>query len=50
MASMFPMTVSNQISYRYFCALGGLSNPRCGKMQHWNGNHHYATYHLIDVR
>lgn len=44
---MQPMTSANQINYLYFCTLGGLSNPRCGKRLRHNGTHTYYTYHLI---
>ncbi len=37
----------NQITYLYFCTLGGLSHPRCRKAHRQNGNHTYFTYHLI---
>jgi len=50
---MFPMfapTTSNQITYLYFCTLGGLNNPRCRKVEHWNGTDCYHTYHRIDIR
>jgi len=36
----------NQITYEYFCVLGGLSNPRCVKVLRRNGTHIYFTYHL----
>jgi hypothetical protein len=40
------MTSANQITYLYFCTLGGLSNPKCGKRQRQNGSYIYFTYHL----
>ena len=40
------MTTSNQITYEYFCVLGGLANPRCAKQAHHNGSLTYFTYHL----
>jgi hypothetical protein len=40
------MTSANQITYLYFCTLGGLSNPKCGKRLRQNGSHIYFTYHL----
>ncbi len=40
------MNSSNQITYEYFCVLGGLSNPRCAKCHRRNGSHEYFTYHL----
>ena len=47
---MFPATRSNQITYAYFCQLGGLSSPRVCKVQRNNGTYVYYTYHLVDVR
>lgn len=47
---MFPATTSNQITYAYFCTLGGLSNPCVQKVQRHNGTHIYETYHLLTVR
>lgn len=46
----FPATLSNQITYLYFCTLGGLSNPNVCKVRRKNGTHRYETYHLISVR
>ncbi len=40
-----PCSTANQITYCYFCTLGGLSNPRCQKLQKQNGTHIYFTYH-----
>jgi hypothetical protein len=37
----------NQITYLYFCTLGGLAHPRTAKRQMWNGIHYYETYHLL---
>ena len=42
----FPCSVSNQITYLYFCTLGGLSNPRCAVVTKQDGS---RTYHLISV-
>jgi hypothetical protein len=36
----------NQITYLYFCTLGGLANSRVYKVQRQNGSHVYFTYHL----
>ena len=47
---MFPASFSNQITYEYFCVLGGLSNPKTCRVGHYNGSYHYSTYHLISVR
>lgn len=47
---MFPASSSNQITYEYFCVLGGLSNKNVCKLTKQNGNHVYFTYHLISVR
>ena len=45
---MFPCTTSNQITYEYFCVLGGLANPRCAKRPVYNGKHFMSyTYHDI---
>lgn len=46
---MFPATRSNQITYLYFCTLGGLSNPGVTAVQRHNGTYNYVTYHLISV-
>ena len=46
----YPATVSNQITYEYFCVLGGLQNPVCAKVLHQNGSHIYFSYHRIDLR
>ncbi len=48
--NIFPATVSNQITYEYFCLLGALQNPNVCKVQRHNGAHHYETYHLISTR
>jgi hypothetical protein len=40
-------TTANQITYLYFCTLGGLSHPRCRKVMRANGSHIYFTYHLV---
>jgi len=42
-----PATTTNQITYLYFCTLGGLSNPKCQKIRRTNGTYIYFTYHLI---
>jgi len=47
---VFAATTSNQITYEYFCLLGGLENPRCEKVLHRNGTYTYYTYHRIDSR
>lgn len=47
---MFPATASNQITYAYFCTLGGLAGGRAQAVQHHNGAHCYTTYHLLHVR
>lgn len=44
---MYPCSRSNQITYEYFCVLGGLANPQVAKMHCHNGSHTYFTYHLI---
>lgn len=41
-----PCTTANQITYEYFCVLGGLSHPAVAKIQRQNGTHIYYTYHL----
>jgi hypothetical protein len=46
---MFPAGRSNQITYEYFCVLGGLANPAVFKMERHNGSHIYHTYHLMSV-
>ncbi len=43
----YPATRSNQITYAYFCLLGGLSNPCLRKLERRNGTHSYYTYHLV---
>lgn len=44
---MFPATISNQITYDYFCALGGLSNKNVYQLTKKNGRLIYHTYHLL---
>jgi len=44
---MFPACSSNQITYEYFCVLGGLACPNVSKVEHHNGTYVYHTYHLI---
>lgn len=36
----------SQITYLYFCTLGGLANPKCRKVLRHNGSYTYFTYHL----
>ena len=43
---MQPASTANQITYLYFCTLGGLSNPKCTKVERHNGSQIYFTYHL----
>lgn len=43
----FPASTSNEITYEYFCLLGGLENLKCAKITRQNGSHVYFTYHLI---
>ena len=38
--------MSNEITYLYFCTLGGLANSRCYKKEHRKGRRVYVTYHL----
>jgi len=35
-----------EITYEYFCVLGGLTHPRTYTMTHNNGSYYYTTYHL----
>jgi len=37
----------NQITYEYFCVLGGLASGRCYKCERHNGTYVYFTYHLF---
>ena len=46
---IFPASSSNQITYEYFCLLGGLSNERLRKIERNNGPHIYNTYHKVDA-
>ena len=39
----------NQITYEYFCVLGGLANSKCYKLLKHNGSHTYFTYHLNET-
>ena len=39
----------NQISYSYFCALGGLAHPRTVRRERTNGSQVYVTYHLYKL-
>lgn len=41
-----PMTSANQISYKTFCQLGALLNPKLGRRGRQNGSYIYSTYHL----
>lgn len=41
------VSTRNQITYEYFCLLGGLSNKNVCRVQRQNGSHKYDTYHLI---
>lgn len=45
----FAACTSNQITYEYFCVLGGLSNPICSMILRQNGTYKYFTYHRIDI-
>jgi len=38
--------MSNQITYEYFCVLGGLADKRCYKILNQNGSYIYFTYHI----
>lgn len=40
--------MSDQITYLYFCTLGGLAHPRTYTMLRRNGSYTYHTYHLSD--
>ena len=42
---MEPCTHENAITYLYYCTLGGLSHPKCAKVEHRNGTFIYHTYH-----
>ena len=42
-----PCSSANQITYEYFCVLGGLNNPRARKIQRMNGTQVYFTYHFL---
>jgi hypothetical protein len=48
--NIFPASFSNQITYEYFCLLGGLENKNTRKIEHHNGSYVYFTYHLICVQ
>ena len=39
--------MTEQITYLYFCTLGGLSHPRTSKRLRRNGTHVYFTYHYL---
>jgi hypothetical protein len=43
----YAASTSNQITYEYFCLLGGLENDKCVKVMHMNGTHVYYTYHKV---
>lgn len=47
---MFPASTSNQITYEYFCVLGGLAGGRVQKCMWRNGSMTYFTYHLLYIR
>lgn len=42
-----PCTSENQITYEYFCVLGGLTHPRARKVERRNGSYVYFTYHYL---
>ncbi len=42
-----PANQANQITYLYFCTLGGLTNPRLQKIERHNGTYTYFTYHFL---
>ena len=48
--NIYSTQTSNQITYEYFCILGGLSNKNTLKVLHKNGVHIYYTYYLISVK
>lgn len=38
---------ATQITYAYFCLLGGLNHPHTWTVNHYNGKHYtHTTYHL----
>ncbi len=39
-------TSADQITYEYFCVLGGLAKGKCFKILRHNGSYNYFTYHL----
>jgi hypothetical protein len=39
----------NELSYKGFLFLGGLSNPRCYIIHRSNGSYKYITYHLRSI-
>ena len=41
-----PLSTANEISYKSFCLMGALVNPRLAKRERQNGSHIYFTYHL----
>lgn len=41
-----PCSAANAISYKTFCQLGALLNPRLAKKAHQFGKEVYFTYHL----
>ena len=43
-----PATNTNAISYKTFCQLGALLNPRLRRRQRQNGTYIYSTYHLLN--
>jgi len=42
-----PCSSANAISYKTFCQLGALLNPKLRRMGRQNGTHVYSTYHLL---
>lgn len=46
----FPATSGNAITYEYFCLRGGIANKRNHRVSHYNGTHHYFTYHDISTK
>lgn len=44
---LFPASRRNEITYEYFCLMGGLSNDRCHKIERPRGGR--TSYHRIDL-
>ena len=45
---MHQSEMRTQITYLYFCTLGGLKHPKTYTILRQNGSYFYTTYHIAD--